>query len=244
MVRKFVVILALVLLAGVTIHAQQAPQTPNSQQPSAQQNPEAESTSRRKAKPHDYRNWTFNVGVGANLPNGTTKTFVRGGGAVGAAGVARNYSKYLGLRLDFIWANLPLRASALELAQAPTGRDYLYGLMLDPIFNIPLTKKYSAYALIGPSFYRRSGKLDSSTAVPGTECNAFWIWWGTCMTGSIPLNKNFLSTDQNEFGLNLGGGVTRKVGQRVEIYGEIRYLHGKHNNITTDLRPFTIGVRW
>jgi opacity protein-like surface antigen len=241
MIRKFVMVLVFTLLAGATMHAQQAPA---SQPPTTQENPEAESTTRRKARPHDYRNWTFNVGVGANLPNGTTKTFVRGGGAVGAFGVARNYSKYFGFRLDLIGANLPLRTSALQLAQAPTGTDYVYGATLDPIFNIPVGKKYYAYALVGPAFLHRAGKLDSSTVVPGTECNAFWTWWGTCFAGSVPLNKGFLSTSQNEFGFNFGGGVARKVGQRLEIYGELRYLHGKHNGITTDLRPITIGVRW
>jgi len=241
MIRKFAMVLSLMLFGGAIIHAQQAP---DSQQPAAQENPEPESTSRRKARPRDYRNWTFNVGVGANLPNGTTKTFVKGGGVGGAAGVARNYSKYFGFRLDFIGANLPLRTSALQLAQAPSGTDYVYGVTLDPIFNIPVTKKYTGYALVGPAFYHRSGKLDSSTVVPGTACSAFWTWWGTCFAGSVPLNKNFLATHQNEFGFNFGGGVARKVGQRLEIYGELRYLHGKHNGITTDLRPITIGVRW
>jgi opacity protein-like surface antigen len=241
MTRRFAMALALTLLAGATIHAQK---TPDIQQPASQENPEDESTTRRKARPHDYRNWSFNVGIGANLPSGTTKTFVRGGGVVGEAGAARNYSKYFAFRLDFSWANLPLRTSALELAQAPTGTDYMYGLMLDPMFSIPVTKRYTVYALVGPSFYRRTGKLDSSTVVPGTECNAFWTWWGTCFAGSVPLNKNFLRTNQNEFGLNFGGGVARKVTERIEIYGELRYLHGKHDGTTTDLRPITIGVRW
>lgn len=241
MIRKFAMVLVAALLVGARIHAQQAP---GSQQPAGQENPEAESTSRRKVRPHEYRTWTFNVGIGANLPSGTTNTFVRGGGAVGQAAAARNYSKYFGFRLDFLWANLPLRASALQLAQAPTGTDYVYGLTLDPIFNVPVTKKYTGYALIGPAFYHRTGSLDSSTAVRGTECNPFWIWWGTCFAGSIPLEKNFLSTHQNEFGLNFGGGVARKVTPRLEIYGEFRYEHGKHNNLTTDFRPVTIGVRW
>jgi opacity protein-like surface antigen len=240
MIRQFAMGLALAL-AAATLYAQQAP---SSQQPAGQENPETESTSRRKARPHNYRNWTFNLGGGANLTNGTTRTFVRGGGGVAAAGVARNYSKYFGFRLDFLWANLPLRDSALQAAQAPGGTDHVYGLTLDPVFNIPVTKKYSGYALVGPGFYHRSGKLDSSTVVPGSACSSFWDWWGTCFNASIPLNRNFLATRQNEFGFNFGGGVTRKLGERLELYGEFRYLHGKHNGITTDLRPITIGIRW
>ena len=112
MIRKFATVLVLLLLVRAAAHAQEPPA---GQQPAAPgpENPEDESTSRRKAHPHDYKNWTFNIGGGANLPSGTTRTFVKGGGGVAGAGVARNYSKYFGFRLDFLWADLPLRTSAL-----------------------------------------------------------------------------------------------------------------------------------
>jgi len=267
MSRKFAVVpvfwvACMATLTAATGHAQQAPagqslanqppasqtpatQTPATQQPSGQENPEEESSSRRRARPHDYRNWTYDVGAGGSLPNGTTKTFVKGGGLLGTAGVARNANKYLGLRADFFWINLPLRDSALLQASAPGAHNAVYGLTLDPIINIPVTKKYSGYFLVGPAFYHRSGKLDSSTTVPGSACNAFWIWWGVCSNNiSLPLSGRFLNSSQNEFGFNFGGGVARKIRGNVEIYGEFRYLHGKHNNITTDVRPITIGVRW
>jgi opacity protein-like surface antigen len=248
MIRKLVLVLAIALVLGIKARGQEAPagQPPAAgQQPAAgQENPEEEASSRRKAHPIEYRKWTFNLGGGANLANGTTATFVRGGGAVAEAGAARNYSKYFGLHLDFLWANLPLRASALELAQAASGTDYVYGLMLDPIINVPITKKYTGYFLVGPGFYHRAGTLDSSTVVPGSPCNAFWDWWGRCFNGSVPLHSNFLRESQNELGFNFGGGVTRKVSEHIEVYGEFRYVHGSHNNIPTVFRPLSFGVRW
>jgi hypothetical protein len=62
-----------------------APQQPATQQPSTAQSSadqeasEEESSSRRK-KPRNYKKWEYNVGLGANVDSGTTKTFVRGGG--------------------------------------------------------------------------------------------------------------------------------------------------------------------
>ena len=254
MIRTFAAVLILMLLAGARGYAQEAPaagQQPAAQQPAAQQpepptqeNPEDESTSRRKAKPHDYRNWTFNIGGGANLAGGTTQTYVKGGGGVALGGVSRNFNKYFGFHLDGLWADLPLRTSALQLAQAPGASSHLYGVTFGPRFNIPVTKNYSGYILIGPGFYHRSGKLDSSTYVPGSACNGFFTWWGACRNGSVPLNGSFLNESQNEFGFNFGGGVARKIHGSVEIYVEGRYLHGKHNNITTDVKPITVGVRW
>lgn len=249
MVRTLVAFFLLLLLARAPAQAQepQAGQQPTAgQQPAApgQENPEEESTSRRKERPRNYNKWTFNIGGGANLPSGTTQTFVKGGGGDAAAGVARNYGRYFGFRLDFLWADLPLRTSSLQAAQAPGASNHVYALTLDPIFNIPVTKKYTAYFLIGPGYYHRSGKLDSSTYVPGSACNAFYIWWGRCFNGSVPLSGNFLKESQNAFGFNLGGGVARKVRGNLEVYGEFRYLHGNHNNITTAVRPVTIGMRW
>jgi Outer membrane protein beta-barrel domain len=267
MIRKFatvpgirVVLTAitfLTILAGApAVRAQQPPpQTSPAQQPPAQQqadnqqssgqetSPE-ETMSRRKLKPREYKNWNFNVGGGAATYSGATRNFVRGGGIIGAAGVARNYSKYFGFRADFQFDNLPLRSSALEAAQAPGANSHVYTLMIDPIITLPVTKVWSGYIVFGPSYYHRSGKLDSSTAIPGSACNAFFTWWGRCFAGSLPLDGRFLTSSQNEFGENFGGGIARKINANVEIYGEYRLMHGTHNRITTDVRPITIGVRW
>jgi opacity protein-like surface antigen len=221
------------------------PQTPAAQQPdNTQASQEEIPTPRRRVHARNYRDWTFDLGAGGNLPSGTTDTFVKDGGILGTAGVARNANRILGLRLDFYWMNLPVRDSALLLASAPGAHDSLWGLTLDPIINIPVTKKYGGYVLIGPAFYHRAGKLDSSTAPPGSACNPFWTWWGACTITSIPLSGDFLKSNENEFGLNVGGGITRKMRSNIELYAEYRLMHGSNNNITTDVRPITVGVRW
>jgi|SRR5271165_1834286 len=268
MIRKFAafparcveVIILVILAAGAALNAQQTSTPPADQPASGQQTqtePPAESKpsssqeaspeetlSRRKVKVKEYKNWNFNVGGGVSLMGGTTNTFVRGGGGVAAAGVAHNYSPYFGLRLDFQFDNLPLRDSALRLAQAPGATSHAYSLMFDPIITIPASKLWSGYIVFGPSYVHRSGKLDSSTAIAGSGCNTFFTWWGTCYALSLPLNGKFLSESQNEYGYNFGGGVARKVHGNLEVYGEFRLIHGAANGLTTDMRPVTIGVRW
>jgi hypothetical protein len=263
-VSRFRVVVALMslvtILAGAaTVRAQQTPaeQTP-AQQPTAQPAPAQqpdnhttnqetspeESTSMRRLKPREYKNWNFNAAVGANNTTGTTKLFARGGGLVGDAGVARNYSKYFGLRADFQFDNLPLRNSALGLAQAPSATSYVYSVMAGPIINIPVTKDWGGYLVFGPDYLHRGGKLDSSTAIPGAGCNTFFIWWGACLSNSLPTNGKFLSASQNDYGYYFGGGVTRKLRPHLEIYAEYRLVHGKQGSITTDFRPITLGLRW
>jgi opacity protein-like surface antigen len=225
---------------------QPATPAPTAQQPASGQEPaDEESTSRRrKVHPHDFKNWNFNAGVGGNTVSGTTYNFVRNGGEVVAAGVERNANKFFGLRADFIYANLPLRDSAERLAQAGGATNYALAFTLDPVINVPFSNLYTGYVLIGPGFYHRSGKLNSDTAIPGSACNPFWNWWGACNSVSIPLSGDFVKSNENEIGINVGAGLARKVHGNVQIYGEYRIIHGSHDNIQTDFRPITIGVRW
>ena len=268
MIRKFArvpgfqivlsAILTTMLAGAATVHAQQTPAQPpaqpsqtqpqpqpdNQQSSSSQEASQEETTRPVRNKGNEYKKWVFNVGGGASLVNGNTKNFVRSGGGIGAAGVARNYSKYFGLRVDFQFDNLPLRSSALQAAQAPGATSHVYTFTFDPIINIVATKVWGGYVLFGPAYLHRSGKLDSSSAIPGSACNSFYAWWGSCFNGSLPVNGDFLSASQNEIGYNFGGGVTRKIRPNMEIYAEFRYLHGTHSGITTDLRPITVGIRW
>jgi hypothetical protein len=263
MIRKFATvpgssivlqaILATILAGVATVHAQQTPaqqppaQPSQTQQPTDQQSSSSQETEEipeHKPKPRGYNNWTFNVGGGGSLTNGNTRNFVRGGGGIAAAGVTRNLSKYFGWRLDFQFDNLPLRASALQAAQAPGGTDHAYTAMFSPIINIPVTKDWGGYIIGGAAFLHRSGKLDSSSAIPGVGCNAFFLWWGHCFNKNLPINGNFLHSSVNEFGESFGGGVTRKIRPDMDIYAEFRYVHGSHAGITTDFRPITVGIRW
>lgn len=224
---------------------QPAPATPTAQQPAAGQEPaDEDSTSRRRTRVHDFKNWTFNLGAGANVDSGNTKAFVRGGGFDGTIGVARNANKYLGLRADFIFANLPLRDSTLQLAQATGDTSYALAFTLDPIVNLPVTKLWGGYVLFGGSYYHRAGSLDNSTEVPGSGCSPFWTWWGSCKSLSIPLDGSFVNSSLNQLGYNFGAGVTRKMPSGVEVYAEWRLMHGSGDGTTTDIRPITIGLRW
>jgi hypothetical protein len=223
-------------------------QPDNQQSSSSQQSGSQEATPEETEHPHkpthDFDNWNFNVGGGASFTYGTTDKFVRSGGGVAAAGVARNYNKYLGLRFDFQYDNLPLRTTSLQAAQTTSASSHVYTFTLDPIINVPVNKDWGGYVLIGPLFLHRAGKLDSTTAIPGYPCNSFFEWWGSCYNNSLPLNGDFLHANVNELGVNFGGGITRKIRSNLEFYAEFRYLHGSRNGITTDTRPLTIGVRW
>ena len=103
MIRKFAtacvlpsLVLVAMLTAAAAVHAQQTP-APPPEQPTQSEQTQSQTSSSQEAAPEQidrpvkkkvkgYEKWTFNVGGGASLTNGTTKTFVRGGGGVAAVG--------------------------------------------------------------------------------------------------------------------------------------------------------------
>jgi opacity protein-like surface antigen len=264
MIGKFataVALLTLTMLLGVPGFTQSTPAgqspsaPPSAPAPATQQAPaqkpddsqetvEVEPSARKKVKHRDYRKYDFNAGLGANLDSGATKTFVRQGGYDATAGAAINANKYLGLRGDFFFMDLPLRQSSLDLAQAQSASSYLFALTVDPIINVPVTKQWGGYVLFGFGYYHRFGTLSSDTAIPGSSCNSFFEWWGVCPNVSIPLSGSFVDSNQNHFGYNVGAGISRKMPSGVELYAEYRLMHGSGNQTTTDVRPVTVGVRW
>ena len=197
--------------------------------------------------PHDYKNWTYNVGAGANLDSGTTRTWVRQGGFVAAAGVARNANKYFGLRADFIFANLPLRDSTQQLAQATGATSYAYAVTLDPIINIPVTKALRRILPLGPGFFHRSGSLESAH-----DSSRFVVQWVLELVGRVP-EFEFQHSSQRQLCQfqpepvriqHRGGRHSQDAERRRNLRRSSVLMHGSHNGITTDYRPITIGVRW
>ncbi len=129
-------IVATILVGATPVHAQQTPatppppdqQAPAQQQPAAQQ-PADQSSSQeatpeeigplRKPKAPEFNKWTFNVGGGASLTNGTTRTYVRSGGLIAAAGVGPQLQQVFRPALRF-----PIRQSALAHFRPRTGADH------------------------------------------------------------------------------------------------------------------------
>ncbi len=274
MIRKFVMGAVLAIMAAGVLPAQDAPQDqqPAAQQPATQpstsqtapeqqsssgsaagQQPtsssagqaseEPEITARRRRAPV-FSKYEFNVGVGADLGAGVTQDFIKGGALTLNAGAARNFNHIFGFRLDFFYADLPLRANALQIAQASTGTNRAFAFTLDPIFNIPVSQHYGGYLILGPDYIHRSGSLTKSVGAVGGFCNAFWTWWGNCNVFGLPPNRTFLSTSVDQYGYNYGAGLYRRFENNHQIYLDFRALHGTEQGVTTDFRTLTLGVRW
>ncbi|HEY1801553.1 MAG TPA: outer membrane beta-barrel protein [Terriglobales bacterium] len=196
------------------------------------------------ANAQEIPRWNFNVGGGVGFPLNSTADFANNG-ANFVVGGGPNLNHLLGLSAEFMWDDLPVKKSVVQQLQVPDASTRQYAVTLNAIFRVPTRGRLGFYAIGGGGWYHRSGELTAPTLVPGTVCPAFWVWWGSCVSGLFPANAVLASSSSDAFGGNIGGGVTLKIGEgNLKFYSEVRYHHAAHDHIDTDVLPLTFGLRW
>jgi hypothetical protein len=77
----------------------------------------------------------------------------------------------------------------------------------------------------------------------GVICDPYWSWWYGCTIGSTDIVTK--SKSSSAFGENIGVGLTYRLGEsNFKIYTEVRYHQASYNNVSTQLVPVTLGIRW
>ncbi len=188
----------------------------------------------------DYSKFLFNIGGGVGFPQGDLGKFVNDG-ANFVVGGGVNFSRIFGVDSEFMWQDLPINSSTLNLLQTPGASARQYAWTFNPIVHIPLGHKVGAYAIGGIGWYHRSG--ETTTPGVGVVCDPYWSWWYGCGLGTV----NFVtgSRSANAFGENIGAGLTFRLGEsHAKIYAEFRYHHAGYNHVSTNVIPLTFGIRF
>jgi len=192
------------------------------------------------ANAQDESRFLFNFGAGISFPQSDLGKFVNNGANI-VVGGGYAITKRFGVDTEFMWNDLPINSSTLDLLQTPGASARQYAWTFNPIVRIPLGHKVGAYAIGGIGWYHRSG--ETTTPGVGVVCDPYWSWWYGCSLGTV----NFVtgSTSANAFGENIGGGLTVHLGEsRAKLYAEVRYHHAGYHAVSTDLLPLTFGIRW
>jgi opacity protein-like surface antigen len=189
--------------------------------------------------------FNFNVGGGPGFQLGQISNFANTGGNF-VVGAGPNFGRILGVNGEFMYYGLPINQNVLAVTRAPSGSSRMYSVTGNAIVRVPTGGKLGAYGIGGLGWYHRSWELTAPVLVPGTVCGPNFFFWGvTCVNGLVPANAVLRSGSSNAFGLNIGGGVTYRLGEsHAKIYGELRYHHAYTNNFSTSVLPLTFGVRW
>lgn len=136
---------------------------------------------------------------------------------------------------------MPINDRFKQLLKTPNVRAQQYAWTFNPIVKVPLGGKFGAYVIGGIGWYHRSGEV--TVPAVGVICDPYWSWWYGCTIGSVDIVAR--SRSSSAFGKNVGVGLSYRLGEsQLKIYTEVRYHQASYNNVSTQLIPVTIGVRW
>jgi hypothetical protein len=190
--------------------------------------------------------WTnriaFEAGGGFNAPVGNDKPFITWGGNLTVGG-GLHLSNHISLLAEYQFIDDKLPGALISEAGAQGGNAHIWSLTLDPVIDLFPKRKNDVYFTGGGGFYR---KLTSFTDPEEIE-----ICYYFCEVGTENVVVSHFSSNQG--GLNVGMGITHKLGgdEHLKAFAEVRYLWINTPQIgdtdglgRTELLPVTFGLRW
>jgi hypothetical protein len=195
----------------------------------------------------EFQRINGNIGGGLAFPvSGTADVANMSGHFVLGAGA--NINQRFGINGEFLWLRMPIKDSVLTEASVNSASVIELSVTANGIVRFPLSNRVSAYAIGGGGWYDRSGSLviQGAGTIPAVVCGAFLNFFGVnCVSVSIPSDQVPASNSSHAFGGNIGGGITRALGERgPKLYTEVRYHYAPHANISTEHLLLSFGVRW
>jgi hypothetical protein len=192
------------------------------------------------AQEESWSKFTMNVGVGlANPVQNSGSRLDTGWSFTGAAGM--NFTSHLGLLGEFTYNSLGVNQTTLQALQFPNGEMRLWAFTANPVVRLNRSGKVDFYLIGGGGVYHRDAEFSQPTVA---TYNVYDPYFGIVYPVGVPATQVLRSYSTTAGGLNIGGGVTFKIGDsRVKAFVESRYHHMFSNPATTIL-PVTFGIRW
>lgn len=195
----------------------------------------------RPAAAQNTSKLAFHIGGGFTEPvrysDGRLET-----GFNGVAGAGVNFTPEVGIVGEFGYNQLGLSPAALNLAGAPDGSARIYSITANPIFRFNPRGRFDAYVIGGGGFYRRTIEFTAPTV---STVTAFDPFYGIFYPVAVPSNAILGSFSQNKSGLNVGGGLSVRLGDsNTKVFAETRYHYVFTNPVGTPILPVTFGLRW
>jgi opacity protein-like surface antigen len=212
------------------------------------------------ASAQDERPVSVNVGGGFTIPYSDLKDAFGTGANLGI-GVHFRVSPMLVVQAQYGYNRLGSKDLTPTAGALPTGVISSIPLtanhkMHDGDFNLligpSLTNRAAApYGLVGVGIYHRSVNISTPAVGLGTVCDP---WLLICYPTPVPVDRIVGERSTNDFGFNIGGGVSAKLGGSASFYAEVRYIHTNGPSFTDaggvsraangNYFPITFGVRF
>ncbi len=186
--------------------------------------------------------FTFNAGGGFSEPVSHTDGRVNTGFNINAGGGV-NFVPNLGVIAEFGYNQFNLSDRTLAEAGVPGGTTRVYSVTLNPIVRLNPRGRFDAYIIGGGGYYRRTVEFTSPAIANATLFDPFF---GFFFNAPVAVNQVLGSFTQNKAGLNIGAGVTVRMGKdtNAKFYAESRYHYIYTTPVRTTMLPVTFGFRW
>jgi hypothetical protein len=186
--------------------------------------------------------WNFNVGGGVTPTVGDISSRLNTGGHFTVGG-GYNFTRSLGVTLEYMYTGLGVDRSVLRSLDVPDGSAHIHSITLNPVWRFKTSGRFGGYAIVGGGYYRRTVEFTQPTTAIVT---IFDPWWGYLGPAVVPANQVLGSVTSNAGGVNAGLGMTIDLGHSgAKFYSEVRYHYAAtHRARNTQILPVTFGIRW
>jgi hypothetical protein len=161
-----------------------------------------------------------------------------------AAGAGIKLNPNFGINLDFMFNDLAINRATLDNQQVPDGTTRVWGFTLDPIVHLRGSEESRTdfYLTGGGGIYHRTIEFTQPAIATVTVFDPFF---GVIYPANVGVNQVIASRSNVKGGLDIGGGVSFRIGSgRAKIFAEARYHHIYTRDTPTTLLPVTFGIRW
>lgn len=184
------------------------------------------------ADAQELANFTADIGAGFTEPAYSTGSYVNTGWNLNA-GVAYNYSRYLGAKLDIGFNDFGINGTTLTALGAPNGDIHMFSALVDPVFHLTPHSRLDIYVTGGGGLFHESQQITAPAAI-----NA---------TGSLPIigSTAVSSYVVNRPGWDAGAGVSFAAFGHARAFAEAKFERMlMSNGPNFDMLPVTFGFRF
>ena len=178
---------------------------------------------------------TWNVGGGADFPLSDAGNKLNTGGNFGL-GITYNITDFLGIQFEPMYNYMSAKDNAITNVTGLGANLQVWQFDFNLVLRTKPHKKVGAYIIFGGGFYKVKGEITAATLTGGTVCDPYW---GICYPVAVPVEQVLGSRSATKGGLDVGGGITIRVGEHSRFYIETVYQYVRFGSLGASATPYT-----
>jgi opacity protein-like surface antigen len=205
------------------------------------------------ASAQDEKMFDVNIGAGFTIPYSDAKDNFGTAGNFQIGGIF-NVTPTVGIQAEYFYNKFGSKdlPASTTISIPLTVHHSMHDGDFNVIVSMPLKdRKAAPYGLAGMGVYHDIVNVTTPSVGLASVCDP---WLLICYPTLVPVDQIVGERSNTAFGINFGGGVNIKVGERGKFYAEVRYIHTYGPSFTNaagtsvtangNYFPFTFGFKF